>query len=519
MRRSSSSYPRCLLLGDIAGKSHYHVGDEAMLGVLLSRLRESVPNISNVVVSRDIDYSSHHYKCDAVPLFGFAGIDDEVARRGFLEKILLGAEALSLQQALPDSSPGAALLRAIADSDAVLVTGGGNLSSSWPEHLYERAALLLSASRLGRPSAVVSQTLGPELRWDHEALVKEALSTCRWIGFREEESFLQARELGLPENLLHQQLDDALVVNPELLIGAPESSWIAVSVHPYADPRENPQLFAPLGLALDKLAAQTDSEIVFVPHVNFPDHSGEIPDSIVGAFCRDQSADPNRWKILEVMEFGDVISLTAGADLVVSTRYHPLVFGLGGGVPGLGLTVDEYTRRKLQGVLATAGLASWTMPLSLGLSGLLSPALNEIWARRSDLRKQIQSRQTLWRVWQEDQLLDLTQTLGFSVQDDRSEVPPIEMDRDFNPRESWFSLAEKFDAELVHYWRTARNAARYAHSLENRIEFEKSLMADAQRQAVDSQRQAMEAQRDLENLRSSLSWRLTKFLRFASRKG
>jgi polysaccharide pyruvyl transferase WcaK-like protein len=52
----------------------------------------------------------------------------------------------------------------------------------------------------------------------------------------------------------------------------------------------------------------------------------------------------------------DLVRLTRGTEMVVSTRYHPIVFGLSGFVPGVGLHFDEYTRVRLSEALPHGGM-------------------------------------------------------------------------------------------------------------------------------------------------------------------
>ena len=50
--------------------------------------------------------------------------------------------------------------------------------------------------------------------------------------------------------------------------------------------------------------------------------------------------------------------LTRRAAMVIASRYHPLVFALGGGVPAIGIHLDRYTRTKVCGAFDFAGLGS-----------------------------------------------------------------------------------------------------------------------------------------------------------------
>ena len=61
--------------------------------------------------------------------------------------------------------------------------------------------------------------------------------------------------------------------------------------------------------------------------------------------------------------------VTQRAALVVSSRYHPLVFATAAAVPCLGLYRDAYTRIKLQGALAHVGMEAWCLSAAAAEEG------------------------------------------------------------------------------------------------------------------------------------------------------
>ena len=65
------------------------------------------------------------------------------------------------------------------------VAGGGNLASTWPLHVYERAALARIAEGSARPFVISGQTLGPRLDGRDRELVGGMLRSARRVGVRE----------------------------------------------------------------------------------------------------------------------------------------------------------------------------------------------------------------------------------------------------------------------------------------------------------------------------------------------
>jgi hypothetical protein len=72
--------------------------------------------------------------------------------------------------------------------------------------------------------------------------------------------------------------------------------------------------------------------------------------------------------------------------MVVSSRYHPVVFGTAAGVPCLGIYRDAYTRIKLQGALAHVGIEDGCLAAAVAEEGGLAPVLRRLWDQREDLR-------------------------------------------------------------------------------------------------------------------------------------
>ena len=80
---------------------------------------------------------------------------------------------------LPAEDPVWSVIDAVSGADAVAVAGGGNLASTWPMHVFERAALGAIAERAGRPLVVTGQTLGPRLDPADRELVGALLRSAR----------------------------------------------------------------------------------------------------------------------------------------------------------------------------------------------------------------------------------------------------------------------------------------------------------------------------------------------------
>lgn len=353
-----------------------------MLSANLDSLRRVFPEATFTILARDPGWAGRRFGVVAVPSFVFPR--DATA----------AAEREAILAALLDGSEQHAAVDAVANTDAVIVSGGGNLSSSWPDLLYERAALLQLAHRFGKPSVVLGQTIGPHLDDDERRVIVDALLHARFIGVRELPSAILAVGLGMPHRRLWYQFDDALRVN-EPVAAARDEATIAVTIDPQLRAAGG-SLFASLADQLRGLADTTGARLVLIPHVFGAEDSG-VPSDLTEARLLAERIGVSRVSILEAPDV-DEARRVAGASLVISTRYHPIVFGLIATAPSIGIYGDDYCRIKLQGALAHAGLERWAVTYDDVASGVLLDRSFALWAARKSIRQDLETRAASWHL-------------------------------------------------------------------------------------------------------------------------
>ncbi|MFA6954563.1 MAG: polysaccharide pyruvyl transferase family protein [Thermoanaerobaculia bacterium] len=381
---------RLLVAADVGGRHSRHIGDEAMLEANLEGLRGAVPGAELVVMSRDPEWIEHRYGVSSVPLFGFASGPAAREERLTLMADLCGAAA--------SGAAAGDALDAVRRADAVVVSGGGNLSSTWPHLLGERVTLLLTAHRLGKPAAVLGQTIGPSLTAEERAMLSEALRAARFVGVRELPSAALAMSLGVPLARLWYQSDDAMF--------APWIGGNAPAVEPDARATIvvtiDPQLrsacsdgFSALARQLRELAAITGAAITLVPH-EFGEDAAAGPSDRREARLLASCIALSEIEIVEDLDARSAAFVAANAALVISTRYHPLVFALAGGAACVGIYGDEYCRIKLQGALAHAGLERQAIRYDDVARGALLPLALESWRDRERARRDLSILREKW---------------------------------------------------------------------------------------------------------------------------
>ena len=275
------------------------------------------------------------------------------------------------------------IIDAIADCDAVLVCGGGNLTSRFSQLVHERHLITTLSKTFGKPLVFTGQAVGPELVPNSNELISEALSQADLVGCRDATSRALALQLGVSSPIVHT-LDDAAyaptTTDDTAMDDLTVASGYAVMTLP-ADSGQAPEARWPQSLADAALAIveRTGLDVVLVPH------TGRIGESVDDAAMTSQIValcDSPRVRSAQLATVSQTISLTQAASLVVSGRLHPLVFALAASVPCIGIYTDDYTHQKIAGELANYGLEQLALPALSLPSGGFDAALEAIWSDR-----------------------------------------------------------------------------------------------------------------------------------------
>ncbi|MDN3481461.1 polysaccharide pyruvyl transferase family protein [Arthrobacter sp. APC 3897] len=365
---------RIAVLADL-GQDTYHSGDEAMGHAAAEELRSR--GLQVLMLSRNPGQTKQLFGVDAAPTLAFPWPPAE--REDYLRRIR-GHLAGSAE--LPAGDPARELISELRKCDGLLIAGGGNLNSRYGWLLYERAAAVAVARALNKPVVVSGQTLGPQLSAADTMVLADLLRAAELTSVREQSSADLAVRIGAPAV---RGLDDASFLSGGQTADLPKTGYVAVTVSPLAGSLEN--LYALLGAELDSLHRQTGQPAVFLPHVGIGDGDGWD----MSAHARIAGSMTSPFRLMPVLTARETAELTAGASMIVTSRYHPAVFGLSRSVPVVGLAVDDYSAVRLQGVSANWGLEDFVLPLPGLPEGLLSAALAEVWERRAEISAHLSS--------------------------------------------------------------------------------------------------------------------------------
>nr|WP_256415808.1 MULTISPECIES: polysaccharide pyruvyl transferase family protein [unclassified Frigoribacterium] len=363
-----------------------HIGDEAMFHEATVQLRARGATITGV--SSNPAETAERYGIDAVPAIGFhpATTGGRLGQRERRARVLSAIDGGAGH--LPQDDPAWQVVEAVREADGVLVAGGGNMASLWPMHVYERNTLGLIARRFDKPLVVSGQTIGPVLEGEDRELVTELLDAAALVGLREGASLELVRSLGVDPATTMGTVDDASFLGfdaapPAGGAAGAAAPYLAVSLSAHVGDADRGAFATAVARLLDRVAGEAGLEVVFLAHWGSLDPTEERGDSLLHRAVLDQLTVPAR--VEPTTDSPASARFARGAALHLTSRYHPAVFAVAGGVPTVGLAVDDYTTIKLTGALGNFGQTSVVSAAQL-LAGEADAVALAAWAGRDAVR-------------------------------------------------------------------------------------------------------------------------------------
>jgi len=363
-----------------------HVGDEAMFDEMVYQLRErGVDTITGI--SSNPAETRERYGIDAVAGIGFRTQKTRAEQEDRMRRVVRTAAG---ETGLLDADDSAhAVIDAIRSSDGVAVSGGGNMASTWPSHIFERGTIGEIARLAGKPLVVSGQTIGPHLDDADRELVATLLSTAALVGLREKPSHAFSIALGVPEGLLNQTVDDASFLSEQRkqtdVADDSATPYCLVSLSTHVGVENRDEFQQAVADLLDHVVETTGLDIRFYAHFASLDESESRGDTVMHDVVIAKMTSTR----VATLDEGDSVAaarLARGAALVVSSRYHPAVFAVSGGVPTIGIPVDDYTTTKLTGALGNFGQSALVSAARL-VSGDAPAVASEVWNDRDAIRE------------------------------------------------------------------------------------------------------------------------------------
>lgn len=385
--------PHFVLIGDVGSKDTFHVGDEAMLEANILRLRQHNPQVKITVVSKDPASTAKFYNVESVPYLDFFEKQTHADRQTYMQTILSAAQQVETVTEYP-------AIQVLADADGFFISGGGNLNSTWPQHLYERATLAVAMAEIfKKPVIITGQTIGPNINDDDLPIMQRLLNAASLLGIREQHSIDLLKTLDIDNGKIVPQIDDAFFLPAKKSAQSPNSQkpLVGITLHQFFNQEKADQMLTALVVQLDQFAELMDIEYLFIPHQRGDEQNPDFSDEVVGNRIKAMSRNKERFYVMDTSNNTETVWLTAQCDMILSSRYHPIVFGMAHNIPCIGISTSRYTYTKLHGALSHGQASSWLISISEALGGGLLQLALELWPLKDLVTHQFSQHQSYWQ--------------------------------------------------------------------------------------------------------------------------
>lgn len=306
----------------ISGYYGFHnSGDEAILHAMLQALREAVPGLEAVVLSKDPGHTSREF----------------------------GVRSVLRDKPLK-------VLKALRECDLLISGGGGLLQDvTGPKSIIYYLGIVAMARLLGKPVFFYAQGIGPVSGAMGRFLVRLVANRVDVITVRDTDSKDELVAIGVTRPRIHVTADPVLGLDPSLFdrkkgrdilssLGIEEGPLAGISVRPWKGLDGFKKAVAK---AADDLVAQ-GWQALLVP-MHFP---GDVE------ACREVAAlMAGRVHVLDgSLGYRDLLAVTANLDLAIGMRLHFLIFSAIFGVPIFGIPYDPKVNCFLQSLGLSPGL-------------------------------------------------------------------------------------------------------------------------------------------------------------------
>ncbi|RII16104.1 colanic acid biosynthesis protein [Streptomyces sp. YIM 130001] len=453
---------RVVLVGDIGWRDLYHLGDEAMTEAAIEALRaRDVVDVT--LIGGHPESAAARYGVPSTGRIGFRGTPDR--RHNIARHAAVTDAARRGTHLLADGDPAIGVIEAVRAADAVLVAGGGNLNSFFPQHIFERAALAGVASALGKPYAFTSQTVGPLIRAQDAPHLEALLGSAVGFGARERSTYELVGTLGAAKERVAPGMDDAFGLRPRAadlasVARLQERRYVVAS---FAEKASTPAIGQDaycrlIARTLVQLADLYEADVLLVPHAGTFEPDRSIRDQLSNERIAVYAGD-DRVRAVPMLTAREVAALTGGAALVIGTRYHPAIIAAREATPALSIAPTQYSAVRMRGAAENVGMQDYVLGLASWRSGDVLRAARELLdaddAVRAHLRSVRDRRITDHEAWWDT----LVRALGSGAPiaaDDRLE--PVSA---FASPGAWVTAAgdlldatERYDSErMTQKWR------------------------------------------------------------------
>jgi polysaccharide pyruvyl transferase WcaK-like protein len=338
------------ILVDQSGYELLNMGDVAMLQSCVMRLRQQWPGAEIMVIAHaTADLATYCPGATAVARTSeqsFVRLIPERYRPVWRSAVPYFSGRVGCGHTRAPSRPRTAA-QAVRAADVVVAAGGGYVTDTWRWHATGVLSVLSLAQRLGKPTAMFGQGIGPMRQHALRMQACAVFPRLAVLGLREGRMGpALAVSLGAQPGAVTVTGDDAL----ELVAcaGAPDGDALGLNVRVTGYAGIDPAAAAAVGDVVLKTAAALGAPIVALP-VSRRGADADL-DAIRGTI---DAGDPRTEVVLrDLATPQDLAATTARCRAIVTGSYHAAVFSLAQGVPAVCVANSSYYDAKFAGLRA-----------------------------------------------------------------------------------------------------------------------------------------------------------------------
>jgi polysaccharide pyruvyl transferase WcaK-like protein len=340
------------ILVDQSGYDLLNIGDVAMLQSCVTRLQQHWPDAEIMVIAHDPGHLDAY--CP-----GTIAIGPTWANRppvGFLPRKPRLASEQAWKMAAPNFSgrlgsrrgarcqPGTAI-QAVQAADLVVASGGAYVTDTFWWHAVGVLSLLSLAQRLGKPTAMFGQGIGPIRQRVLRTQAGAVLPRLAVLGLRESRTGLDlALSLGVPPSTVTVAGDDALELIGDTDVADGKALGANLRVSGYAG--VDPVTAAAVTDLVLEAAIGLDAPIIALPVSRYP-----VDADVVALRSLLRSKNGLTDIVLDDITTPEaLVGAAASCRAIVTGSYHAAVFGLAQGVPVVCVTKSRYYDAKFGGL-------------------------------------------------------------------------------------------------------------------------------------------------------------------------
>ncbi len=341
---------KVLLIADIGrtNDGFYHVGDEAMFYETAMWYKKNRPHYEMGALSRSIshkDLGISEYLHLPFPVNGWHArvyLAKLIVKSLFWKLLRVGLNNEQLQ-----------FINTITRFDTIHFSGGGNFYSICVSWLYYAFYIIFLGKLLNKKIILTSQTIGPF--WGIDKLIAPIfLNLPNLIAVREPLKNNTLKNMGvyIPKSVSMIDAAYTLPSTPVYKLSHVKRLRIGLSLHWWKGVDHKIQDI--VSNSLNKLSESHKLEVILIPHIIQTDDKGwdvlymenllpKLNKSIHVISTKHKDLSKKGHEPASVVKY-----LTSCVDLLITSRYHELIFALSQNVPCIAFTMGEYYKSKNQ---------------------------------------------------------------------------------------------------------------------------------------------------------------------------